>query len=87
MMMKVVEVTINFRHLQLQTEFLNRQVDYDTFARQVRGIVERFYDTGTVCKDKSLRRRSVLIEVALEDQENRLQISPTKSLKQVRMIL
>lgn len=70
-------------HLQFQEEFPNQDiVDYEIFSH-VRRLVARFRNTGSVCKGKSTGRKSVLTEEVLHDVHDRLEASPTKSLRKL----
>lgn len=71
-------------HLQFQEEFPNQDiVDYEIFSQHVRRLVARFRNTGSVCKGKSTGRKSVLTEEVLHDVHDRLEASPTKSLRKL----
>lgn len=43
----------------------------------------RYLRTGSVCKRKSPRQRSILTEVALEDEKKPFRESPTESLQKL----
>ncbi|KAF2888504.1 hypothetical protein ILUMI_17669 [Ignelater luminosus] len=60
--------------------FPEQEFDYDVISRHVRRVVDRFRQTGSVCKGKSTGRPTVLDENTVENVQTYMERSPTKSL-------
>lgn len=67
----------------LNAEFPDINLDYESLSRHVLRTVQRFKDTGSIVKGKSPGRRTVLTEEVVEDVRARLDQSPQKSLRQL----
>lgn len=66
---------------QFQERFPDAEFTNDTFVQHVRRIVDRFRNTASVCKGKSSGRPTVLTEEVVNDVQQRLEVSPRKSLR------
>lgn len=65
---------------QFMTEFPDANIPYETFLNRKCVIVRRFETKHCICKGKSTGRPSVLTEVVINDVQQRMDHSPTKSV-------
>ncbi|XP_018570181.1 uncharacterized protein LOC108910138 isoform X2 [Anoplophora glabripennis] len=68
---------------QFMTEFPDANFDYDTFLNRRCVIVKRFETRHCICKAKSTGRPTVLTKNVMDDIQQRLAKSPTKSISKL----
>jgi hypothetical protein len=68
---------------QFREAFPNFDFDYKMFRTHKKRIIERFETKNCICKWKSTGRPTVITENVLQDIQNRMEASPTKSLRRL----
>lgn len=74
--------TDSCRH-QFHDRFPEMEFQYDVFARYVNRLITRFRETGSVSKKRPAGKPSLLTEEVLGDIQERFNVSPKKSLRQL----
>lgn len=75
--------SINLCIQEFREAYPDHDVDYDNLRRNIRRLVERFNNTGSVAPGKSPGRPTVANEEVVEDVRARLEQSPNKSLRKL----
>lgn len=68
---------------RFENRFPDFPIRYKTFAQHKERIVSRFQTKNCICKGKSAGRPTVLTEDVVEDIQERMEQSPTKSVRKL----